>query len=340
MKYFVLKSDSLLDEALRLLDLNGNGFLPVVDEQNKLLGIITDGDVRRGILNKTLELNSIINKNPTTAKLGVSHRVIKQKLRELHRRHMPIINDIGQLVDVVILDNFEFVSKDNWVVIMVGGLGTRLGNLTKKTPKPMLEIGGKPILLGIIEQFKSQGFAKFVLCVNYKAEIIENYFKDGSSLDVKIKYTKEKKRLGTAGALSLIDFEMDAPFFVVNGDVLTSINFEDFLDFHVVNEAIATMCVKSYKFDIPYACIEFNKESEITALKEKPSNEYFVNTGMYILKPEILKKIPKNDYYDMPQLFDDLIHEKKKCKAYRIDDYWLDLGRPEDLDKGQSDLKI
>jgi dTDP-glucose pyrophosphorylase len=340
MKYLQLKSDTVLDDALRLLDANGNGFLPVIDEQNKLVGIITDGDVRRGILNKTLELDSIINRNPITANFGTSHLIIKRQLRELHRRHMPIIDETGKLVDVVVLDNFEFISKDNWVVIMVGGLGSRLGDLTKMIPKPMLEIGGKPILLGIIEHFKSQGFGKFVLCVNYKAEIIENYFKDGTWLGVKIEYTRETKRMGTAGALSLIDFEMEAPFFVVNGDVLTSINFEDFLDFHNVNNAVATMCVKSYVFDIPYACIDFNDNGDILALREKPSNEYFINTGMYILKPEILKKIPKNDYYDMPQLFDDLIEQAKECKAYRIDEYWLDLGRPEDLDKGQSDLKI
>ena len=137
----------------------------------------------------------------------------------------------------------------------------------------------------------------------------------------------------------MIDVEMDAPFFVVNGDVLTSINFEDFLDFHSVNKAAATMCVKNFVFGIPYACIDFNTEADITAIREKPSSEYFVNTGMYILNPEVLSLIPNNDYYDMPQLFDHLMEQQYKCKAYRIDEYWLDLGRPEDLDKGHADLK-
>ncbi len=340
MKYLEMTAGTQLDDALRLLDANGNGFLPVVDHEQKLVGIITDGDIRRGILNKTLELDAIINRTPVTAAWGTSHILIKRHLREIHRRHMPVVDDAGVLKEVVILDNFEFISKDNWVVIMAGGLGSRLGELTKAVPKPMLEVGGKPILLGIIEHFKSQGFGKFILCVNYKAEVIEQYFKDGSWLGVQIKYTKETKKLGTAGALSLIDIEMESPFFVVNGDVLTSINFEDFINFHIVNNAVATMCVKNFVFGIPYACIDFdNESSEITGIREKPSSEYFVNTGMYILSPEALGLIPKNDYYDMPQLFDQMLEQKLTCKAYRIDEYWLDLGRPEDLDKGHADLK-
>ncbi len=339
MKYLEFSQTTSLDDALRLLDSNGNGFLPVIDEHGVLLGIITDGDIRRGILNKTLELNAIINRNPTTVKIGTSRVDIKKQLRAIHRRHMPIVDEIGRLIEVVVLEDFEFISKDNWVVIMAGGLGSRLGDLTKLTPKPMLELGGKPILLGIIEHFKSQGFGKFVLCVNYKAEIIENFFKDGTWLGVNIKYTKETKRLGTAGALSLIDFKLESPFIVVNGDVLTSIDFEDFLDFHNVNSTDATMCVKSYLFDIPYACIDFNDKFDIINIREKPSYEYFINTGMYVLNPEIINKIPKNEFYDMPQLFDDLIQEKNNCKAYKINEYWLDLGSPEDLDKGHSDLK-
>lgn len=339
MKYLSLQPATELDDALRLLDANGNGFLPVIDDAGKLVGIITDGDIRRGILNKTLELNAIINRKPVTAKYGTSHIVIKRQLREIHRRHMPMVDEAGVLKEVVILDNFEFISKNNWVVIMAGGLGSRLGELTKSVPKPMLEVGGKPILLGIIEHFKSQGFGKFILCVNYKAEVIENYFGDGTSFGVQIEYTRETKKMGTAGALSLITQQMDEPFFVVNGDVLTSINFEDFLDFHKVNHADATMCVKNFVFNIPYACIDFNADSSITGIREKPSNEYFVNTGMYILNPTVLSLIPSDDFYDMPQLFDQLMEQQYQCKAYRIDEYWLDLGRPEDLDKGHADLK-
>ncbi len=340
MKRIQLTPTTIIDDALRLLDENGNGFLPVVDDQNKLIGIITDGDVRRGILNKSLELDSVINKNPLTAPLGTSHLSIKKHLREIHRRHMPVVDENGKLIEVVVLDEFEFVSKQNWVVIMAGGLGTRLGDLTKHTPKPMLNVGGKSILQGIIENFKSQGFCKFILCVNYKAEIIEEYFKNGDWLGVEIKYTKEEKRLGTAGALSLIDFKIDSPIFVVNGDLITSINFDAFLEYHNSNNSFATMCIKRYHFQIPYACIDFNETADILGIREKPSQEYSINTGMYILDSNVLSKISKNEYFDMPHLFEQLIEEGNICKAYKIEDYWLDLGSPEDLDRGHADLSF
>jgi dTDP-glucose pyrophosphorylase/CBS domain-containing protein len=335
---FVLTIDATLEQAIRQLDANGNGFLPVVDVDSRLIGIITDGDLRRGILNKSLDLQTIINKDPVTAAEGTSHVLIKKRLREIHRRHMPVVDAAGKLIEIVTLDEFEFISKENWVVIMAGGIGSRLGDLTRDIPKPMLLIGGKPILQGIIEHFKNQGFCKFLLCVNYKAEIIEDYFKNGEWLGVGIKYTLEGKRLGTAGALSLIDFEMNAPFFVVNGDVLTAINFEDFLNYHQVNNSDATMCIKKFQFDVPYACVEFNSQMDLTGLKEKPSFDYFVNTGMYILEPGILKEIPKESFFDMPQLFEQVISKNYKTKVFSMEEYWLDLGKPEDFNKGNKDM--
>lgn len=340
IKRLLLTEDSTLDDALRLLDSNGNGFLPVVNEQETLIGIITDGDIRRAILNKNLELNAVINTNPTTCLVGTSHIEIKRKLRAIHRRHMPVVDSERRLLEVVVLDEFEFLAKNNWVVIMAGGLGTRLGELTKNTPKPMLSLGGKPILQEIITHFKSQGFGKFVICLNYKAEVIQDYFKEGDSLGVEIRYTIENKRLGTAGALSLIDFEMEDSFFVVNGDVLTSINYDDFLNYHQVNQSDATMCVKKMGFNIPYACVEFNTEMDLVSLKEKPSFDYFVNTGMYILGPDVLKMIPKDEYYDMPFLFEKLVESDKKTKVFSMEEYWLDLGKPEDFAKGNHDFKL
>jgi len=340
MNYLVLKDDTQLEEAIRVLDTNGTGFLPVVDENRKLLGIITDGDLRRGILNRNLELKSIINKTPVTAPEGTSHVAIKKQLREIHRRHMPVVSPDGTLVEIVTLDEFEHVSKENWVVIMAGGKGTRLGELTRDVPKPMLPVGGKPILQGIIEHFKHQGFGRFVLCVNYKSEIIKEYFGDGRSLGVEIRYTEESKQLGTAGALSLIDFDMESSFFVVNGDVLTAINFDDFLNFHETNNADATMCIKKFRFDVPYACVEFNDELDLLKLREKPAFDYFVNTGMYILHPKVLKEIPHDSYFDMPQLFETAIAQNYRTKVFTMEEYWLDLGKPEDYAKGNSDLKV
>ncbi|MBI3519734.1 MAG: nucleotidyltransferase family protein [Bacteroidetes bacterium] len=338
MNYLLYSVNTTFEEAVRLLDQNGNGFLPVVDHQNKLIGIITDGDLRRGVLNRKFDVDSIINKKPTVALNTESHVTIKKRLRELHRRHMPVINASGELVEVVVLDEFEKLTHNNWVVIMAGGLGTRLGDLTKHVPKPMLEVGGKPMLLRIIEHFRSYGFGKFILCVNYKSEIIEDFFGDGKQLGIEIRYTRENKRMGTAGALSLIDFDIDAPFFVVNGDVLTTVNFNDFLNFHTSQNAEATMCVKRYSYEVPYACVEFDNSMNLKSVKEKPSYQYFINTGMYVLNPESLKYLKKEEYFDMPSLFEMLIDEKKHTKVFTIDEYWLDIGQQDDYKKAQDNL--
>ena len=339
MNYLLYSASTTFEEAVRLLDQNGNGFLPIVDAENKLLGIITDGDLRRGVLNRTFDLNSIINKKPTVALNTESHVVIKKRLRELRRRHMPVVNENGELIEIVVLDEFDKIAHDNWVVIMAGGLGTRLGDLTKHIPKPMLEVGGKPMLLRIIDHFKSHGFAKFILCVNYKSEVIEKYFADGKQFGIEIRYTKENKRMGTAGALSLIDFNIDKPFFVVNGDVLTSVNFDDFLNFHTSQNADATMCIKRYSYEVPYACVEFDSSMNLKGLKEKPTYDYFINTGMYILSPDCLTHLNKDEYFDMPGLFELLIENKKITKTFTIDDYWLDIGMKDDFNKAQNAIK-
>ncbi|GGG25284.1 nucleotidyltransferase family protein [Pontibacter amylolyticus] len=341
MEKLTYTNDVTLEEAIRLLDKNGNGFLPVVDTDNILIGIITDGDLRRAILNKSFEVESLINRNPVVASCLTPHKQVKQQLRKLHRRHMPLVDENKRLIEVVILDDFEVEPKPNWVVIMAGGLGSRLGNLTKDTPKPMLEVGGKPILQGIVEHFRSQGFHKFIFCVNYKSHVIENYFGDGKKFGIEVIYTKEEKKLGTAGALGLIDFDLKFPFFVVNGDVLATIDYDDFLNYHIVSKADATMCVKRYQHEVPYACVEFNDENSLLSLKEKPKYSYHINTGMYVLNPEIVEWIPKKCYYDMPTLFEDLVlHGMKKLKVFNTDEYWLDIGKPEDYEKGKSDLEL
>lgn len=336
MKNKLLYSPAVtLDEIIRLLDNNGNGFLPVVDKDDKLVGIITDGDLRRAILNKKYDLESIINKKPGVASANESHVDIKRKLREMRRRHMPVVDANGKLIEVVVLDDFEKLVKENWVVIMAGGLGSRLGDLTKDTPKPMLEVGGKPMLRRIMEHFETFGFHKFILCVNYKSEVIENYFGNGEQFGFEIKYTKETKRMGTAGALSLIDFEIDQPFFVVNGDIITSINFEDFLNFHSIKQADATMCVKRFSHEIPYACVEFDENYDLKMLKEKPTLDYFINAGMYVLNPSCLGFLQKNEFFDMPSLFEVLSQNNKSTKVFTISDYWLDIGMKDDYNRAR-----
>lgn len=338
MNYLILNSNTTFDDAVKLLDKNGTGFLPVIDNDSKLIGIISDGDVRRSILNRNFDLNYIINKKPITEKFGIPHTAIKRKLRELSLRHMPLVNDDNKLIEVVSLEDFDNETKENWVVVMSGGLGSRLGDLTKSTPKPMLELGGKPILFRIIEHFKSFGFKKFILCVNYKSEVIKDYFKNGEEFGVTIKYTSEDKPLGTGGALSLVDFDLEKPFFVVNGDVLTAIDFDDFLNYHHLNSSTATMCIKRLPFEVPYACVEFDENMDLLGLKEKPTFNYFINTGMYILNPRTIGLIPKDTFFDMPTLFQLLVNNGEKAKVFSIEEYWLDVGKPEDFLKANNDI--
>lgn len=329
----ILKDNTKFNDAIKMLDQNGNGVLPVVDESNKLLGLITDGDIRKAILNNNLDLEHIVNKNPYKLNINSSKNQIINYLKKIHRRHIPLVDDENNFIKIFTLDEIEFNLKPNWVVIMAGGLGTRLRELTKDTPKPMLKVGGKPMIEHIIDMFVLHGFTKFIISVNYKAEIIKEYFKDGSGFGIEVKYIEEKKRLGTGGALSLIDIKFDEPFFVTNGDVLTSLNYEKLLNFHKKQKSIATMCTRKYSHQIPYGVIEVDPDNNLVGMKEKPTIDFFINTGIYVLEPEVLSCVPKNKFFDLPCLFDILNHENKITKSYEISDYWIDMGKPSDYEK-------
>lgn len=335
----ILEENTKFEEAIELLDKNGNGVLPVVDKRGELLGIITDGDIRKAILNKQLDLKHIINKNPYKLNINLTQKQKIQYLKTIRRRHLPLVDANNKFVEMFTLDDVDFKINSNWVVIMAGGLGSRLGELTKDTPKPMLEVGNRPMLEHIIELFVSHGFTKFILSVNYKAEVIKDYFKDGSSFGVEIKYIEEKKRLGTAGALSLIDFEINEPFFVTNGDVMTTLDFEKLLKFHISENADATMCTIRDSYQIPYGVIEIDNKNNITQIMEKPKYDFFINTGIYILNSNSLKYIPHDEYFDMPSLFTILNDENKSVKSYEISDYWIDIGKKEDYIRINDDFK-
>lgn len=330
MKNLVLSETATFKEAIQLLDSNGNGFLAITNDSDQLVGILTDGDIRRAVLDNKTELSEIMNTKPMTIQEGQSRKNIILKLKELHRKHMPIVDDNMVLKDVVVLDEEEFNLKPNWVVIMAGGLGTRLGELTKETPKPMLKVGAKPMVEHIIDMFVSHGFTKFMLSVNYKAEVIKEYFGDGSQFGIEVKYLEEKKRLGTGGALSLIDTELNEPFFVTNGDVLSSLDYEKLLEYHKEQNAMATMCIRKDSYQIPYGVIEVDDENNIKAMKEKPIKEFFINTGIYVLEPEVLEFVPNDEFFDLPSLFDIVHNNQQVAKVYIMEDFWIDMGQKSD----------
>ena len=228
------------------------------------------------------------------------------------------------------------VSKTNRVVLMVGGLGTRLRPLTQDTPKPMLKVGNKPILQTIVEKFAEYGFVNITMCVNFNASIIRDYFGDGKEFGVNIDYVLEQKRMGTAGALSLLKERPSEPFFVMNGDLLTNVNFEHILNYHTLNKATATMCVREYDYEVPYGVVKMN-DNKIIEIAEKPVQKFFVSAGIYMLSPEILDLIPQDEFYDMPTLFEKAIAQGKNVISFPIHEYWIDIGRLEEYQKANEE---
>ncbi|QHJ13436.1 UTP--glucose-1-phosphate uridylyltransferase [Paraglaciecola mesophila] len=335
---FVLKCDSTFEMAVEAIDKGGLGFIAVVNPEMLLVGILTDGDIRRAFLKKSFDLNSIINKNPEVMNYRSSKESIISRLKTLHRRHMPLVDEKGLYKGVFSFDDIEFITRDNEVVIMAGGLGSRLGELTKSTPKPMLEVGNQPMLQHLVELFREQGFCKFIFCVNYKKDVIQSYFKDGGDFGVKISYVEEEVRMGTAGALSLINQDFNAPFFVINADILTNLDFVSLLNFHEKMDAPATMCVRQYQIQIPYGVIS-NKGGHLKSIDEKPNFTFDVNAGIYLLSPNVTKFIPKNKFYDMPSLFERLMLEGLTPATFEVNDYWIDIGKREDLLQANADMQ-
>lgn len=323
-------------ETMKNIDETAAQIALVVGKDHELLGTVTDGDIRRGILRGISlhdEVSKVMNQHPVTIKEGVSKQAIKKLFQEKKLRQLPVVNKNNQVVDVIFSSELlDAASFDNWIVLMAGGLGTRLRPLTENIPKPMLKVGTKPILQTILESFIEHGFYNYYLSVNYKREIIKEYFGDGLEWGVSIQYLDEDQRLGTAGALSLFDEKPDKPIIVMNGDILTKVNFQQLLQFHEENQAVATMCVREYQHQIPYGVVRIDG-STLCSIEEKPIERYFVNAGIYVLNPEALDLIPKNEYFDMPSLFEALIRQQKKTSVFPIREYWLDIGKMPDFEK-------
>ena len=341
-KKILLKPDSTIKEALKIIDSGAMKISLVVDKEEKLIGTLTDGDIRRGLLGGlTLDssIETIIFKNPTICYVDDTKESILEVATRKKLYQVPIVDKKGKLVGLEeVSELLKPSSKTNKVVIMAGGLGTRLRPLTDHTPKPMLKVGDKPILETIIGNFKKYGFTNIILSVNYKSDIIEEYFKDGSDFGVSIDYVHEDKRMGTAGALSYMKDKLSEPFFVMNGDLLTNINFEYMMEYHFSHNAVATMGVREYDYQVPYGVVNVDG-IDIQSIEEKPIQHFFVSGGVYILNSNALEFIPNDKFFDMPTLFEKLIAENKKSISFPIREYWLDIGRMEEFEKAQIEYK-
>lgn len=341
-KESLIQPSSTVEDARRVIDESSMRIAIVVDERNKLLGIMTESDLRKGIL-RHVSLDrcvaEIMNASPKTALLTEVKDKAAQFFKETRLMHLPVIDENGILVDVEYYDEHLKISKqDNWVIIMAGGLGSRLRPLTEDIPKALLKVGSKPILERIIENCVNYGFNKFFLSVHYKAKMIENYFSNGSAWDIQIGYLKEKKQMGTAGALSLLPKIPSGPFFVINGDLLTDLNFQDLINFHSEHKAFATMCIREYEFIVPYGVVR-TKNGKIEAIDEKPLHSFFVNAGIYLFEPEVLELVPKNTHLDMPDLFKLIIDSGNDTVVFPIREYWMDIGKLDDYKRANGDVK-
>jgi dTDP-glucose pyrophosphorylase len=329
-------------EAIRILDEDAAHICLVTDPDRKLLGTITDGDIRRGIL-RTLALSDpvskVMNSDPCVAGPEETGPGILATMTRLQFRQMPVLDAAGRVIALQTINELysQSIRRPNRVVLMAGGLGTRLRPLTDSLPKPLIPVGQKPVLETIVESFAEQNFEKFYLSVNYKAEMVEDYFGDGSRWGVDISYLHEEKPLGTAGPLGLIEDHLDDPLIVMNGDLLTRVNFGHLLDFHREQDKPATMGVREYDVQVPFGVVQMD-QSNIIGIDEKPIHKFFVNAGIYVIDPQVLALISRGQAMDMPDLFQTIIEQGHKPAAFPIREYWLDIGRLDDLNRANSEF--
>lgn len=330
-----------ISEAIKIIDASALQIALVIDDDSRLVGVVTDGDIRRALL-KGLSLDHsvhlIMNKDFTAVGIDSGRDTILELMKRKDLRQIPVVDERGCVVDLKLMtEMIQSPERQNWVVLMAGGMGTRLQPLTDDCPKPLLKIGDKPLLATIVEKFMEFGFRRFFVSVNYKAEMIEAFLGDGSRWGVQIDYLREGRYMGTAGALSLLPARPSHALIVMNGDVLTSVNIQHLLDFHLANKAKATMCVRNYHFKFPFGVIKADQH-RLTNIEEKPLQRFLVNAGIYVLEPETLDFVPKDSFFDMPSLFEKLIAQGYETAAFPIREYWMDIGRIDDFERANGEF--
>ena len=338
---YCIDNGATIKEAMKVIDKNLTGGALVINEKNELVGTITDGDIRRAILRGS-GINERIEGTYFKDFKFVTKEHSKKKAKEYMLsnkiRQVPVIDKDKKLTDLYFLDDIlSYDKKENYVFILAGGLGTRLRPLTETVPKPMLRVGDKPILELILEQFKEYGFRNFIISLNYKGSIIEEYFKDGKEFDVNIEYIRETKKLGTAGSIALVKEKLTKPFIVINGDILTGIDFDKFLNHHIENDFNITVGVRNYEINVPYGVL-VTDNMIIESLEEKPTYKFNINGGVYALNPEIIKYIQEEEVYNMTDLIEDAMDNHQRSGIYEIIEYWTDIGQIEDYKQANRDI--
>ena len=345
--FLVLPHTSILD-AIAVIDTNRKGIAIIVDKEKRFQGVATDGDIRRAILaglDLKKPVTALLNEGsqlyplPVSGGPDMSYNECLSLMRHSKIRHLPIIDDKSIVVDMILLDDWlDNKSPGFSAVVMAGGRGQRLRPLTDKIPKPMLPVNGKPMLERVITQLRDSGIKRVCLATHYKSEYIINYFGDGIKHGVEIDYIKEIKPLGTAGALGLLETPKE-PFLVINGDILTKIDFKSLFAFHMERKAALTVAVRKYVVEVTYGVVALD-DGMVTGIEEKPCTNYFVNAGIYLISPSVMQYLPQNDHrFDMTDLITILLKDKQRVASFPIYEYWLDIGKVEDYKIAQTDVK-
>lgn len=338
----LVKRDVSLEEAINILDRAALRIAIVVDHDERILGTVTDGDVRRALIKHlSLEtpIEAVMNANPKTAQKSWTHSRVLALMEQYELLQLPLVDETGRVVGLANLHDLVNIHRyDNPVFLMAGGFGTRLRPLTHDCPKPMLKVGDKPILEQILLNFVEAGFHRFYISTHYMPEVIQEHFGDGEKWGVTIDYIHEDEPLGTGGALGLLPHnEIDLPVFMMNGDVLTSLNILSFLEFHKKHNSIATMCVREYEHQVPYGVIT-SEGVQIKSMVEKPVQRFFVNAGIYLLSPELVRSVQPGERIDMPTLLEKQIELGNSVNMFPVHEYWLDIGRMDDFQRAQADV--
>lgn len=337
-----MPANSTIVEVIRNLEQSGLQIALVVTEDDLLLGTLTDGDIRRGLLRNmdlSSPVDSLIYRSPLVAPRDLGRETVLQIMQANKKNQMPIVDENRRVIGLHVWDELVVPAKrPNLMVLMVGGKGERLHPLTQDCPKPLLQVHGRPILEHIIERAKAEGFGRFVLAIHYLGHMIEEHFGDGGRFDVQIEYLREEQPLGTAGAIGLLSRRPDNAFVVSNGDVLTDIRYGELLDFHHRHAAAATMAVQRYEWQHPFGVVETDG-MEIVGFEEKPVLRSYVNAGVYVLEPEVLNALSPGEHCDMPTLFSRIRARGQRTIVYPMHEPWLDVGRVEDLERARNPLK-
>jgi len=343
---FCIPMKSTIRNAVVCLDNSGKQIVLVVDSENRLVDTITDGDVRRAILSG-MDLDTPIGElrkrrptspypEPVTAHCETDPMELLRMMEEQCVRQIPLLDDEERVVGVVTMR--DLLSADSLplqAVVMAGGFGRRLRPLTEETPKAMLNVGDRPLLESIIERLKDSGIRRVNVSTHYKSQVISKHFGDGRDFGVEITYVQEDQPLGTAGALGLLQ-SRNEPILVINGDILTQVDFRSMLEFHLDHEADMTVAVKTYEHQVPYGVVE-SEGVILNRIVEKPVIRRFINAGIYLLNPEALADIPNGQSFDMTDLIERLSVGNSKVICFPVREYWMDIGQVKDYEKAQEE---